>query len=97
MIGQEGQRGYGLPDRANATQKDIRAVEITLEAQFSAELTEPENGSSCPGATDVEHKLGGEQDQDKQAAHAFQTLDAQVFDIQSLFLIKAIAVFNATA
>ena len=97
MIRQEGQRGDGLPDRAKATQEDLRAVEVALEAQFPAQLTEPENGSSRPGATNVEHKWCSEQDQDKQAAHAFQTLDPHVFDIHPLFLIKAIALFNTTA
>jgi len=97
VICQESQRGNRLPHGTNAAQEDIRAIEITLEAELPAKLTEPENGSSCPSATDVEHKLRGEQDQDKQATHAFQAFDSQVFDIQSLFLIKAIAVFNATA
>jgi len=67
-------------------QEDVRSIEITLEAEFSTELTEPENRGSCPGATDIEHKLRGRQDQAKQAAHAFQALDSQVFDLQSVFL-----------
>ena len=72
---QKSQRGHPLPDGANASHEHIRAIEITREAEFPAQLTKPEDGGSCPGAADMEHNLHSQQDQDKQAAHAFQTFD----------------------
>ncbi len=45
----------------------------------------------------AEYKLGCQQNQGKQAAHAFQDLHTQVFDIQALFLIKVVTTFDTSS
>ena len=39
----------------------------------------------------------GGQDESEDASHAFEGMDANIFHIQALFLIKTIAVFDASA
>ena len=39
----------------------------------------------------------GQQDQGEDAAHAFEGLDAHVFDIEALFLVKAVSVLDVRA
>ena len=41
--------------------------------------------------------LRGGQYQDEKALHRFEGLDAYIFDIEALLLVKAITVFNAGA
>lgn len=40
------------------------------------------------------HKQSGEQDQHEDAPHTFQRLHAHVFDIQAIFLVEAVCVFD---
>ena len=47
--------------------------------------------------SDVIHKQSRKQDQDKDTAHALQGLHPHIFDIQSIFLVKAIGVFDLGA
>jgi hypothetical protein len=47
--------------------------------------------------SDVIHKQGCEQDQDEDATHTFYGLHAHVFDVQSVFLVKAVCVLNQWA
>jgi len=42
----------------------------------------------------MKDKLGRSQNQGEQPAHPFQGVNAQVFDIQALFLIEAVPVFD---
>ena len=46
---------------------------------------------------EVENELSRQQDEDEDAAHPFESVDAQVFDIQALLLVKAIAMFDSSA
>ena len=45
--------------------------------------------------SDHEHNLSRKQDDRKQAAHAVEGMNAHIFDIQTLLLVKAIAMFDA--
>ena len=45
----------------------------------------------------VKDKLSCCQNQRKEAAHAFDRLNAQVFNIEVLFLVKVITVFDLAA
>jgi len=40
-------------------------------------------------------ELGSKQDESKDTAHTLQNMDPQIFHIQALLLIEAIAMFNA--
>ena len=41
--------------------------------------------------------MGGEQDEKEKTLHALERVEANIFDIQTLFLIEAVAVFDAWA
>jgi len=97
MIHCKGDRGSRLPHCADAPYQHIEAIPITLHSEFPAQLAQPENRRLRPGAPDVADKLCGQQHQHKQAAHAFKGLHAQVFHIESLFLIETVAVLDAPA
>jgi len=46
---------------------------------------------------DDKHDLRRQEEQSEEAAHTFNRSDAHVFDIQALFLSKAVAMFDARA
>jgi hypothetical protein len=50
-----------------------------------------------PGVSDVIHKQRRKQDQDEDATHALHGLHAHIFDVQSVFLVKAVRVLNLRA
>lgn len=57
-----------------------------------------ESSNSLPNSSktteqDVKNELGGSQDQGEDTAHSFHYMDPQIFDIQALLLIEAIAMF----
>jgi hypothetical protein len=86
-----------LPNGRLATEQDVRAIPVGSQAELAAQFTQPEDRFGRPAFHDVEDELGSHQDQSENTAHAFNGLDAQIFDIQALLLIKAIALFNPSA
>ena len=92
-----GESSDRLPDGAEATEQDIRAISIGFQSEFAAQFAQPEDGFWRPAFHDVEDELGGYQNQSENAEHTFHCMDPQVFDIQALLLIKAVTVFDASA
>lgn len=91
------ERSDSLPNGTQATQQDIRTIPVGLQAEFAAQFAQPKDGFGRPTFHDVEDEQGSHQDQGENTAHAFHGLDAQVFDIQALLLIKAVTMFNTSA
>ena len=77
-----------------AGEQNIGAVGIAGEAERAAQFAAPVDGLAGPGLIDAVHEQCGEQDQDRDAAHAFEGADAHVFDIEALFLVEAVGVFD---
>jgi hypothetical protein len=50
-----------------------------------------------PGSADKGDAQRGEQNQDKEATHGFQQSHTHILDIQALFLLEAVGVFNLGA
>jgi hypothetical protein len=57
-------------------------------------MSEPKDHLLGPGVSDMVDEESREQDQDEDTTHPFQRLYPYVFDIQSIFLIEAIRVFD---
>ena len=97
MLRSESQGSDGDEDGAHTCQEDIGAISIGSESEFAPQVSEPQSGRSRPGMVDVIDKQRCYQNQYKDAAHTFYGLHPHVFDIQSIFLIKAIGVFDLRA
>jgi len=82
------------PNGSDTCQEDIRAIEVRREAQFASQTTEPQNHMPRPRVSDMIHKQRCNQDYDEDTTHALHGLHTHVFDIQPIFLIKAIGMFN---
>jgi hypothetical protein len=50
-----------------------------------------------PGVSDMIYQQSRQQDQDEDTAHTLQGVHLHTFDIQTIFLIKAIGMFNLGA
>ena len=50
-----------------------------------------------PGVSDMVYQQRRKQDQDEDTAHTFQGVDLHTFDIQTIFLVKAIGMFDLGA
>jgi hypothetical protein len=90
LDGCPGESSDRLPNGAQATEQDVRAIPVGLQAEFAAQFAQPEDRFGRPAFHQMEDELSSYQDESEDAAHAFQRLDTQVFDIQTLFLVKAI-------
>lgn len=86
-----------MPNGAQATKQDVRAIPIRLETELTAEFAQPEHRLGRPVFHQGKNELSCDQNQSKDAAHALHRMDPEIFDIQSLFLIEAVAMFDATA
>jgi len=73
-----GESGDSLPNSAQATEQDISAIPVGLQAEFATQFAQPEDSFGWPAFHDVEDELGGYQDQRENAAHSFHRMDAQV-------------------
>ena len=51
-----------LPDGAEATEQDIRAISIGFQSEFAAQFAQPEDGFGRPAFHDVEDELCRYQD-----------------------------------
>ena len=87
--------GQSDQDGGDAGEQNIGAVGVGGETELATQAAEPQDGLPGPGFVDEVYEQGGEQDQEKKAAHAFEAVDAHVFDIEALFLIEAVGVFDA--
>jgi len=94
---QEREGHQSLDQGAETAQDQIRTIEVIGQAEFTAQFAYPQDGPWWPSVDEVEDKLGGGQDQDEQALHGIEGLDAHIFDIEALLLVKAITVLNARA
>ena len=90
-------RSSGHQNRADAGEQDVGAVSVGAQTELAPEAAQPEDGLLRPSVGDVVDKQGGEQDEHKDAAHAFDGLAAHVFDIEALFLVEAVGVFDMWA
>src|SRR3990170_1471009 len=95
--GHQRQGGSSQEHSTDAAQYQVRAISIGFEAQLAAQLAQPEDGFDRPVFDEQENDLGSSQDECKQTTHALDGPDPQVFDIQTLLLVKAIAVFDLAA
>jgi len=74
----------------------IRTIAVGEDTQFSAQLPKPKDRFGRPLFRNDEDNLSGHENDCEQAAHTVNGLNPHIFDIQTLFLIKAIAMFDAS-
>ena len=72
-------------------QQNVQAIAVLREAECAAQLANPLRRALRPGALEVADELGSQQDEQKQSAHAFDSLHAHVFHIQALLLVETVA------
>jgi hypothetical protein len=84
-----------LPNGAQAAQQNVRATSIGFEAKFAAEFSQSKHGFWSPMFPLGEDELSRRLAQIKGTKHMIHVADPQVFHIQALLLIEAIAKFNA--
>ena len=94
MLGSEGQRGRCEEYGAYASQENIGAIEVRGEAQFPTQMAKPQDHRLRPGVGDMVHKQSGEQDEHEDPPHALQGLHPHIFDIQAIFLVKAVGMLQ---
>jgi hypothetical protein len=90
LDGCPGKRSDRLPNGTQPAQQDVWVIPIGLEAEFAAEFSQPKHGFGRPMLSQGEDELSSYQDESENTAHAFDRVDAQIFDIQALLLVKAI-------
>lgn len=89
--------GGGDEDSANALEEEVGAIAVRRVPQFASQATKPQDHVVRPHMSDMIHKQRCKQDQDEDATHPFQSLHSHIFHIQSIFLVKAIGMFNPRA
>ena len=89
--------GGGLEDRTQAAQQDIRTVVICGQTQLASQFSQPKYGLRRPMLVEVEDELSRQQHEGEDATHPFESVDADIFHIQALFLIEAIAMLDSSA
>ena len=62
LDGRPRESGDGLPDSAEATEQDICAIPIGLQAEFATQFAQPEDSFGRPAFHDVEDELCSYQD-----------------------------------
>ena len=94
MVTSEDEGSNGEQDSANTCQQEVGAIGVSCEAELTTETAQPEDGWRPPGLVNAVDEEGRQQDEDKDAAHAFQGVDPQILDIQPLLLIKAVGMLD---
>src|SRR2546428_10424402 len=87
-------RSPPFPRPPEPAQEQVRAISKLWEIPLAAEQAQPDERCLGPRAIQVTDELSGQQDQDEQAPHPFQGSHAQIFDVQTLLLIEAIAMLD---
>ena len=78
-----------MPDSAQSSQQDIRAISVRFQPKLAAKLPQPQHGRGRP-------VLGDEEDEPScDTAHSPHRTDTQVFDIQALLRVEALPLFHA--
>jgi hypothetical protein len=94
MVTSEDEGSNDEQDSANTCQQEVGAIGVSCETELTPETAQPEDGWWCPGLVNVVDEEGRQPDEDKDAAHTFEGVDAQILDIQPLLLIKAVGTLD---
>ena len=94
MVTSEDEGSNGDQDSADTCQEEVGAIGVSCATEFTPETAQPEDGWRRPSLVNVVDEEGRQQDKDKDAAHAFEGVDAQILDIQPLLLIKAVGTLD---
>jgi hypothetical protein len=92
---EQGESCEGLEESLQAAEQDVGSIEIRSALELAAKAPQPLHRQRRPRLHEVKDQLGCQQHQSEEAAHAFEGPHLDVFHIQALLLIKAIALFNA--
>ena len=71
----------GDNDRRDALQEPIGAIAVSRDTQFAAQLPKPQEGFGRLLFRNDKDNLSGHQNDCEQATHAFDGLDAHIFNI----------------
>lgn len=94
MLCGESERRGSEEDGTDAGQENIGTVEVRRETEFATQMAKPQDHRLRPCVSDVVHKQGSKQDEHEDPPHALQGLHPHVLDIQAIFLVEAVGVFD---
>ena len=94
---QVGESSYGLPYGTQSSEEQVWSIPVNAKTQFASNLPQPLHRYRRPLLHQVEDELSSHQHQREQSPHPLHGLHSHIFHVQTLFLVEAVAMLNATA
>src|SRR5437016_2202989 len=91
----QAKRGHGVPKSLQTVQEHRGTIPIAGTPSFAPQLTSPQHSSRRPATPHVTDKASGQQNEGQEPTHPLQPLNTQIFHIEPLLLIKAIAMLHS--